>query len=228
MEGSFGALCRVVRQVGPRLCRVLAPQAHSLRLHCRLRRGQVGLQPTVRAAHERDVVAVPRDTVDERIAIEAVGDRPEARIGTIRREVRLVTPSGKARLVSSLELSQSVARGTEVAEWLQKRGVAAFVVKCRLKETPASAEELRKELGPFFVNLICFKDRDLTSDAAKQLAEDMRKSGAPAIADGRQAVRLVRQQAEKWRVEKRPHRVDWLFCKMLARIAGSWVFSRAR
>lgn len=55
----------------------------------------------------------------------------------------IVCPGGGFRFLSWQN------EGTAVAEWLQKRGVAAFVVKCRLKETPASAEELRKELGLF-------------------------------------------------------------------------------
>lgn len=108
----------------------------------------------------------------------------------------VVCPGGGFRFLSWQ------SEGTELAEWLKKRGVAAFVLKYRLKETAASPDEFRKEMGKFFLNLIQFKDRDLSSDAAKQLSDDMRESAAPGIADGRQAVRMVRQNSEKWGIRK--------------------------
>ena len=96
------------------------------------------------------------------------------------------------------------SEGTEVAEWLQKRGVAAFVLKYRTKETAASPGKFGKEMAAFFGTLIRFKDRG-SPDAWKALAEDMRKSGVAGIADGRQAVKVVRQHAREWDI--RPDRV---------------------
>lgn len=92
--------------------------------------------------------------------------------------------------------------GTKVAEWFQKQGVAAFVLKYRLKQTPAEAEEYQKEFSQFFFNLLQFNDRNPSSDTAKSFAEDMGSFGALAIDDGRQAVRFVRQNAARWGIKK--------------------------
>jgi acetyl esterase/lipase len=104
----------------------------------------------------------------------------------------VVCPGGGFRFLSWQN------EGTEVAEWLRKRGVAAFVLKYRLKETPAGDDAFRKDLGRFLLTLLQFKDRDLTSDAAKALEKDMQRNGAAGCADGRQAVRVVRRRAKEW------------------------------
>lgn len=93
--------------------------------------------------------------------------------------------------------------GTDVARWLQERGVTAFVLKYRLKETPADEAEFARDMLGFMLTLAKFRDRDLSSEAAQSLAEDMRVSGSAAgIADGRQAVRVVRQSAKKWNLKQ--------------------------
>src|SRR4051812_9496637 len=106
----------------------------------------------------------------------------------------VVCPGGGFRMLSW------DSEGTEVAEWLQKRGVAAFVLKYRLKETAASQEEFGREMMAFFLGLARSKDRG-SPDGSKALAEDMRKTGATGIADGRQAVKVVRQHAAEWGIK---------------------------
>ncbi len=71
--------------------------------------------------------------------------------------------------------------GTQVARWLNARGVAAFILKYRLVPTPDDDE------------------------AFTQLASNLRQRIAPmtqvrplAIADGLQAVRVVRQRINEW------------------------------
>jgi acetyl esterase/lipase len=91
--------------------------------------------------------------------------------------------------------------GTKVAEWLRKRGVAAFVLKYRLKETAAADDAYGKEMAFYLLKLLQFKDRDLTSDAAKAFDKDMREDAAAGSADGRQAIRLVRQRAKEWGIK---------------------------
>ncbi len=108
----------------------------------------------------------------------------------------IVCPGGGFRFLSWEN------EGTKVAEWFQKKGVAAFVLKYRLKQTAADPQEYQKEFGQFFLTLLRFKDRDLTSDAVKTLTEDLRISGTAGIADGRQAVRFVRQNARGWGIKK--------------------------
>jgi acetyl esterase/lipase len=107
----------------------------------------------------------------------------------------IVCPGGGFRFLSWQN------EGTEVAEWLRKRGVAAFVLKYRLVETPASEEAFRNEMAAFLWMLLEFKDREPTSKVGKAFAEDMRKAEAPGIADGRQAVKFVRQHAADWGLE---------------------------
>jgi acetyl esterase/lipase len=110
----------------------------------------------------------------------------------------IVCPGGGFRFLSW------DSEGTEVAEWLQKRGVAAFVLKYRTRETAASREEFGKEMAAFFGTLIRFKDRG-SPDGWKALAADLRESGAAGIADGRQAMKVVRRHAKEWGV--RPDRI---------------------
>jgi acetyl esterase/lipase len=107
----------------------------------------------------------------------------------------IVCPGGGFRFLSWEN------EGTKVAEWLRKRGVAAFVLKYRLKETPAADDAYRKDMGSFLLTLFQFKDRDLTSDAAKALEKDMREAGAAGCADGRQAIKVVRQRAKEWGIK---------------------------
>lgn len=109
------------------------------------------------------------------------------------------------------------SEGTEVAEWLQARGVAAFVLRYRLVETAASEEEFRKEMAAFFAGLASRRERPAAPDATKRQAskeqekpgasgsraipEDMREIAALGIADGRQAIKVVRRRANEWGVK---------------------------
>lgn len=106
----------------------------------------------------------------------------------------IVCPGGGFRFLSW------DSEGTEVAEWLRKHGVAAFVLKYRTRETPASQQDYNKEMVAFMVTLIRFKDRGST-DGGKALAADLRKVSAAGIADGRQAVKFVRQHAKEWGIK---------------------------
>jgi acetyl esterase/lipase len=111
----------------------------------------------------------------------------------------IVCPGGGFRFLSSQN------EGTAVAKWLQKRGVTAFVLKYRLKKTPESEAEFTVDMLSFLVSLAKFRDRDRASEATKVLPEDMRVSVATGIADGQQAVKVVRQSAKKWNL--RPDRI---------------------
>jgi acetyl esterase/lipase len=91
--------------------------------------------------------------------------------------------------------------GTELAKWLQKRGVAAFVLKYRLKETPARDEDFQKELFAMFMGLSKFKDRDPKSVSDKAAEKDGQAEMKAAFADGRQAIKLVRERAKEWGIK---------------------------
>jgi acetyl esterase/lipase len=77
--------------------------------------------------------------------------------------------------------------GTQVARWLNARGVAAFVLRYRLIETPVDEGILSQQMHQ---NLT---DRDRFG----QLMQGLRPL---IIADGLQAVKLVRRRAAEWGV----------------------------
>jgi len=77
--------------------------------------------------------------------------------------------------------------GTQVARWLNARGVAAFVLRYRLIETPVDDYILSQQMHQ---NLT---DRDRFG----QLMQGLRPL---IIADGLQAVKLVRRRAAEWGV----------------------------
>ena len=113
------------------------------------------------------------------------------------------------------------SEGAEVAQWLRARGVAAFVLKYRLLETPASEDQFRKEMAAFFGALASRRERTAAGDAPKPepakdsgkpaeasqraIPEETRKIAALAIADGRQAIKVVRRHASEWGIK--PERV---------------------
>jgi acetyl esterase/lipase len=74
--------------------------------------------------------------------------------------------------------------GMEVAKWLRERGVAAFVLKYRLLDTGPTEESYQK------------RAKELSGSAGGNT--ERQKLVALAVADGRQAIKLVRQRAAEW------------------------------
>ena len=89
--------------------------------------------------------------------------------------------------------------GTEVAERLRARGVAAFVLKHRLMDTGATEEEFHKSL--LEAALLKAVADSLKAGERPVLPEDARKFSALAVADGRQALKMVREQAGEWGIQ---------------------------
>jgi acetyl esterase/lipase len=77
--------------------------------------------------------------------------------------------------------------GTDVAKWLRERGVAAFVLKYRLLDTGPTEETYQARAA------------ELTRTATGENTE-RQKIVAQAVADGRQAIQLVRQRAAEWAI----------------------------
>jgi acetyl esterase/lipase len=106
----------------------------------------------------------------------------------------IVCPGGGFRFLS-WEIE-----GTQVAQWLSDHGVAAFVLKYRLVDTGATEEEFREKLSEFFATL----EKALSEVGDGSIRNALsRDAEAPkiiplAVADGRQAIRLVRQHASEW------------------------------
>jgi acetyl esterase/lipase len=82
--------------------------------------------------------------------------------------------------------------GWDVAKALAAKGVAAFVLKYRLRQTPADLDGFGKALADMFASV---------GKAPRQQPGDMMASLAPQIADARAAFALVRSRAAQWHVD---------------------------
>lgn len=97
------------------------------------------------------------------------------------------------------------SEGTEVAEWLRARGVVAFVLKYRLMDTGETEEEFEKSMQASLRKAIAESLKAVGSGGRPALPEEVRKLSALAVADGRQAIKVVREHAGEWGVK--PDRV---------------------
>jgi acetyl esterase/lipase len=98
----------------------------------------------------------------------------------------IIAPGGGFRFLSWQN------EGTAVAEWLAERGVTAFVLKYRLLDTGASQDDFEKGKPA---------TRPATSPAQEEIS-------ALASADGRQAMKVVRQGADQWKID--PRRIGFM------------------
>src|SRR5262249_37036562 len=87
------------------------------------------------------------------------------------------------------------SEGTAVAEWLRARGVTAFVLKYRLMDTGATEEDLQKSIQAALMKAIAESLKVAGSGKHAALPEEVRKISALAVADGRQAIKVVREHA---------------------------------
>lgn len=85
--------------------------------------------------------------------------------------------------------------GTEVARWLSARGVTAFVLKYRLLRTSGTPADLYRQTFDDINN-------------RPKMAALMKTLSPLVLADGQQAIRIVRQQAAQWKIA--PHRVGMI------------------
>lgn len=76
------------------------------------------------------------------------------------------------------------SEGTDVARWLNARGVAAFVLKYRVIPTAAGVEDFVAQVLSIF-----------------QSDQPMRNHNPIAVTDGKQAIRLVRARAAEWGID---------------------------
>jgi acetyl esterase/lipase len=102
----------------------------------------------------------------------------------------IVAPGGAFRMLSI------DAEGNDVAGWLVERGIAAFVLKYRLIETPGSDALMWTQ---FMARMAAAKMSGTAS-----FADDAKL----AIADGIQAVKVVRARAAEWNVA--PDRIGFV------------------
>ncbi|WP_051148459.1 alpha/beta hydrolase [Sphingomonas phyllosphaerae] len=113
--------------------------------------------------------------------------------GTATGAAVVVAPGGGFRTLSMEN------EGWDVAKALAKRGVAAFVLKYRLNQTPADMPGFEKSMAEIF------------SSAAPRPRVDPNAMTArlgPQIADARAAFALIRKRAAEWKVD--PERVGMI------------------
>ncbi len=88
--------------------------------------------------------------------------------------------------------------GVQVARWLNERGVAAFVLKYRLADTGVTEEDLRKGMSALMAGIAKAEETDKYA-GLKDDPETMRVVPL-AVADGKQAIKLVRSRAAEWKI----------------------------
>lgn len=96
----------------------------------------------------------------------------------------IVAPGG-GFVIASME-----NEGWPVARWLAAWGITAFVLKYRLEPTPAAPDEFRAAMVQRFMAAA-------SPDGRRSLA-----TPASAVADGAAAIRLVRDRADDWHIDR--------------------------
>ena len=99
----------------------------------------------------------------------------------------IVAPGGGFRTLSMEN------EGWDVAQALADRGVAAFVLKYRLNQTPARMDAFEGSMRQMFTG---------TAQPQRPSPETQLKMIAPQIADARAAFALVRSRASEWHIDR--------------------------
>lgn len=102
----------------------------------------------------------------------------------------IVAPGGGFRTLSMEN------EGWDVARALAARGVAAFVLKYRLNQTPRDMPEFERSMRAMFAG---------ASRSPRMAPEQAMAALAPQIADARAAFALIRARAAEWRID--PNRI---------------------
>ncbi len=100
----------------------------------------------------------------------------------------VVAPGGGFRTLSIEN------EGWDVAKALAARGVAAFVLKYRLNQTPAEMAAFERAMSEMF---------SATARPPRPKPDDQIAALAPQIADARAAFALIRRRATEWKVDPR-------------------------
>ena len=106
----------------------------------------------------------------------------------------IVAPGGGFRTLSMDN------EGFDVARALAAKGVAAFVLKYRLQETPQDMAGFEKSMAAMFSGA--------TRPRGRMKVEEVIPTLAPQLADSRAAFALIRRRASEWRVN--PERIGMI------------------
>ena len=103
------------------------------------------------------------------------------------------------------------SEGSQVAEWLVERGIAAFVLKYRLVPTPQEDQAFMELLGRLFADL----------DSARP---QMDKVTPLAIEDGEESIRILRRRADEFNIS--PDRIGIIGFSAGGRVASGVAMSK--
>ena len=95
--------------------------------------------------------------------------------------------------------------GYDVARWLAARGVAAFVLKYRLNHTPEKDEDFQRDVMKPLLTRIGGGAGAPSASPSPSGPTAAAGTTTPGVADGQQAVRIVRQRAAEWGIT--PNRI---------------------
>ena len=109
------------------------------------------------------------------------------------------------------------SEGHDVARWLAARGIAAFVLKYRLSETPDDDTQFQQKMTELL-------SPAMTPGGDHHVNLDFDTIAKPGIADGLQAIRLVREHAAEWGVD--PAKVGFLGFSAGAMVATGVLLQR--
>ncbi len=104
----------------------------------------------------------------------------------------VICPGGGFRILAFAH------EGVRVAEWLQERGVAAFVLKYRLVDSGVTEEDVKKSMAELSPGVVKAPETDKYSGLKNDPAT--MQVAAMAVADGRQAIKLIRSRAAEWNI----------------------------
>jgi acetyl esterase/lipase len=93
--------------------------------------------------------------------------------------------------------------GLDVASWLAAHGYAAFLLKYRVRATPAAQADYDAEMTQLFARIDATRKGKTAFRAMSDIVPAKSFSGARAAAadDGRCAVAIVRERAKEWDVD---------------------------
>lgn len=90
--------------------------------------------------------------------------------------------------------------GIQVAEWFQSHGIAAFVLKYRLVDMGQTEDDVMKNAGPIMQTMMAITANSSNMEEELQKHPEIANVIALAVEDGRQAIKHVRTNAAKYKV----------------------------
>ncbi len=169
--------------------------------------------PTERQVRPNEIVLrpAPRRAQPEQWMVNPRGYRSVRNVVTPTLEPFLPDPAiatGAAVIVApggGFETLEIDNEGYPVAQWLADHGIAAFVLKYRLRPTPREHQDFMAALQARYTRMAASANAPAPTPSP---APDRNEALNNALEDAQAAVRLVRARAEEWHVD--PARVGFV------------------